>query len=612
MLLACQVTPGTHKQIATIQERTRDTLLNQLSALLPTLQQDPTPVTNLIQILITTSEAYDFSRVLSIQPSVDFLAGLTSALPPINLTVLTLLDTAKYNVSDIGIIAGKPEVVGALVRLWLCSPDTAVASRAHEVLLALLLTDVFNSSSGDRRAIADECLLWRRIFRDKDIYGSIFSLCSLSTAGEDGQPSKRDKTVGQARLLHMILCIDSEPLRTSQIREIEEKYGVKDSNGLLYFAANCMVDYRDDVLMHTTLMDFYAKYLSRQHAELANYEESVVDQEQSSSYTLNFLQECGIHKRTMGYYLKPETQDPLDLTYLYGSSANYLAVYCSTYPQDVLRHPEIVDSVLNRLSNVLQTVSPGQWAQGQAPKHDLLVIASLPRVTLLPRNGDSPLFLLPSKSASPNAFNTLAYVFDGGEGIAAKQARASSEPSAARALYFLYMERFPKFWTNIVSAAETVAIKDVALAAISLMGAIITAQWAPIPNTSASDSSPFALPSERTLMEKCHTNGVQLPQSGIETIMSEPAIGIVVPYLMRPAQTFSNLVGGGRGDVESAAYKLAVAKHDVLVLLHQKLKEWVGTHSDAQEMVATVSRRVAQGPMGGSSEVGGRVGTLDL
>jgi len=81
---------------------------------------------------------------------------------------------------------------------------------------------------------------------------------------------------------------------------------------------------------------------------------------------------------------------------------------------------------------------------------------------------------------------------------------------------------------------------------------------------------------------------------------------------MKPAQTFSNLVGGGRGDVESATYRVAVAKYDVLVLLHQKLKEWVGARSDAQDMVATIGRRVAQGPMGGTTDIGGRVGTLDL
>ena len=588
----------------------RDALLNQLSELLPTLQQDPTPVTNLIQVLISSSHSYAFTSVLSIKPVVDFFAGLTSPVPPINLVTLALLEKAKDHASDIGIVAGKPEIVGALVRLWLCTQDTAVATRAHEVLLALLLADIHASPATGGSGITIDGLLWRRVFRDKDIYGSLFSICSMATAGQDGQPTKRDKTVAQARMLDLLLRIDSEPVRTSQLREVEEQYGVEHRGGLLHFVAIQMVDYRDDVLMHMTLMDFYAKYLSTEHNALSSTE-----LDETSSYALKFLQDSGIHKRTMDYYLNPDMVDTMDLTYLYGPSANYISIYVSIYPQDVLRHQNIVVSILTRLANVLSTVSPGQWAQGQTPKHDLHVIASLPRTTLIPRNRDSPLFSIPPKSASPDTYNTLAHIFHGSTDNTVADASTlvvQENEAAARALYFLYMERFPPFWSHIINAADTVAMKDVALAAIALIGAVITAQWTALPDQAPSNSSSFPLPTESSLTEKCRTYGVQLPRSGIETIMSEPAIGIVVPYLMKPAQTFSNLVGGGRGDVESAAYRVAVAKHDVLILLHQKLKDWVGTHSDAQEMVATVGRRVAQGPMGGTSEVGGRVGTLDL
>ena len=589
-----------------IQEHERDVLLNQLSRLLPTLQQDPSPVTNLIQRLISPHR-YEFSRVLSIQPPVDFITGLTSSISVIKITVLDLLRKAQFRTSDIGIVAGKPEIVGALVRLWLCSPDTAVATRAQDVLSEMLVAEVQSSPMGPDRNIVDECLLWRRLFRDKDIYDSMFSLCSFSTIGQDGQPSKSGKTIAQARLLDMILHIDSEPLRTSQLAEIERRYGVPQEGGLLHFAAVSMVDYKDDVLMHMTLMDFYTKYLSMELAHLQPSPRSTADLDRPHFYPLHFLQAANIHERTISYYLNPEAHDSTDLTFLYGSSANYLAVYCSTCSQDMLRHENIVESVLNRLSNVLETVSPGQWAQGQTPKHDLRVIASLPRVTLIPSRLNSPLYLLPSKSASPNTFNAMAQIFNGRDG-----SKSAQEHAAARVLYFLYMEIAPSFWTEVVSAAETVAMKDVALAAISLIGAIITAQWAPLEGSPSSDCSAFALPTEEKLAERCHTHGVQLPRSGIETIMSQPAIGTVVPYLMKPAQTFSNLVGGGRGDVESAAYSIAVAKHDVLILLHQKLKDWVGDHGDVREMVATVGRRIAQGSMGGSSDVGGRVGTMDL
>lgn len=552
-------------------------------------------MTNLIHILISSSHEFDFSRVLAINPPVDFLTGLTSPASQVNSVVLSLLKKAEHHKSDIAKVAGKPGIVGALIRLWLCTPDTATAGQAHNVLLSLLLADIHEDTASSGKSIVDRGLLWRRIFRDRQIYGSIFSLCSLTTAGQEAQPSKREKTVAQARLLDIILDIDSEPVRTSHSRDIEERYGVSDG-GLLHYAAIHMVDYREDVLMHVTLLEFYAKYLSKKESKLTD----------SRGYPLDFLQSSGLHKRTMDYFLDPESQDPLDLALLYGPSAHYLAVYCSTHPGDFQKYEDLVHSVVTRLTKVLQLVTRGQWAQGQVPNHDLHVLASVPRAILMPRNGDSPSLHLPAKSASPNAFHVLAHIFHGvdGEGSVQDQERA-----AARALYFLYMEKSPSFWTQIVTAAETVAVRDVALAAISLIGAIVTARWTQLPDQE-SQSSPFALPSEGDLTQKCGVSS--LPSSGIAAIMSEPAIGIVVPYLMKPAQTFSNLVGGGRGDVESAAYRVAVAKHDTLVLLHQELKGWVGGHPDANDIVTTVGRRVAQGPMGGTSEVGGRIGTMEL
>ncbi|KAK4696851.1 hypothetical protein P7C71_g1134, partial [Lecanoromycetidae sp. Uapishka_2] len=538
-----------------IEEPRRDALLNQLSQLLPTLQQDPTPVTSLIDRLIHPQQ-YDFTRVLSIAPSVDFVA-------------------ADEESED-------------------------------------------NMGSSFDSGIMEAGLMWRRVFRDKDIYGSLFSLCSLSTAGQEGQPSKRDKTVAQARLLDMVLKIDSEPVRTSQIPEIEQTYGVNDG-GLLHFVAIKMVDYRDDVLMHMTLLDFLAEYLSSAHTTIPSVGDESLEVENLSSYNLQFLRKTGLHDRSMAFFLQPDAQDPMDMSYLYGSSAKYVSVYCSTYPQDLLRNHEVAQNILNRFTHVLRNVTSGHWAQGQTPKHDLYVLASLPRVLLLPRDqASSPLFLLSATPPNELAFNTLAHVFHGTEdtawdddAVAEVADQVKLENAAARALYYLYMDQSPDFWRIVVNAADVVAVKEVALSAISLMAATITARWSLLPATSTG-SSPFVLPTEEQLAEKCHTHGVPLPPSGIEAIMSEPAIGILIPYLMKPAQTFSTLVGGGRGDVESAAYKVAAAKHDVLILLHRQLTGWVGDHPEAQEMVATVGERIAQGPMGGTSEVGGRIGTMEL
>ena len=566
-----------------IDEARRDILLTQLSDLLPTLQQDPTPVINLINVLILPTK-YDFTRVLAIRPPVDFAAGFSSPLTSINLAVLSLLEKATYRKSDIDIVAGKADVVAALVKLWLCTQDTAVAGRAQDVIARLLLADEGEKSMSNS-GIMDEGLMWRRILRDRDIYGSIFSICSLSTAGQEGPLSRMEKTISQARLLDILLKIDSIPVRTSQIPEIEQRFGI-DNGGLLQFAALRMVDYKDDVLMHMTLIDFYANYLRV-----------------GNNVALRFLRDNGLHARSMAYYLEPEKQDSQDVTYLHSSSAKYLSTYCSTFPQDLLSSP-IAGHILSRVTRSLMNTSSSQWAQGKIPKHDLQVLVSLPRAMLMPSSEDlSPLFLIPVRPANPDALAALAQILHGDDEIIEEQA-------AARALYYLVMEHHGDFWKHVVATADTVAIKESALSAIGLMGAIVSAQWSPLLDTEVSGSTPYKLPSERALARKCGADS--LPQSGIDAILTQPALGLVISYLMRPAQSFGNLVGGGRGDVGSAVYKVAVAKHDVLVTLHKRLTEWVETRGEGHEMLSAISRRVAQGPMGGMSEAGGRVATIEL
>lgn len=76
---------------------------------------------------------------------------------------------------------------------------------------------------------------------------------------------------------------------------------------------------------------------------------------------------------------------------------------------------------------------------------------------------------------------------------------------------------------------------------------------------------------------------------------------------MKPATTFSNLVGG-RGGAENAAYQVAMAKFDVLKALGRRLEEEGGR----EDVLAMVRRRVGEGPWGSDGNVGSRIGTLDL
>ena len=568
-----------------LEATSRISLLNQLSRLLPTLQQDPTPVTDLIHRLLAPN-TFTFSDVLSIQPRVDFHAGLRSPSPPVNLVTLRLLEKAKYRLSDIGIIAGQQDLVSALIQGWLFTQETAVAQKAGEVLSDLLLSGGTGASSSHVDPLHDENLMWRRVFRDKNIYESIFAGCSLATVGQDGQPSLRQKTVAQGRLLDLLLVVRDDPVRTSQIPEIEKRYGVRDG-GLLEFATVHMVDYEDDDLMLSILLNFCINFIRTGSGRSG-----------SNSSALDFLTKHHLHKSCLSYYLE---KPPRHASWVQGDSAHYLAVYSSSYRQDLLSDPALPDQILDILCNRLSNIGPGSWLAGHVPINDLTVLRHLPQIMLFPHGSKSPLTMVPPRSSNPNVLETLSTVFSSPAGT------THEDEAAARALYFLYLDEYPDFWSSVIKAADTVAVLDVALAANRLIGSIITASWQPL--STVPPSARYSLPTEEWLSSR-YNYAQPLPQTGIEAVISTGSANQVLPYIMKPAQTFSNAVGGGRGDVESAAWKVAVAKHDVLKHFHEKIKH-MERSPDVQAMITAVEQRITQGPMGGMSQAGGRIGTME-
>ena len=584
-------------------------MLNQISELLPTLQQDPSHVTALVETLVRPQKI-TYDQLCAIQPAIDFAAGLASPSLPVNSVILSLLWKATLSRVHSETVAGQPKVVAALIRLWLCTPDTAVADQAQKVLLGLLKAHDVPLGNGNVQQQGNsfyEGLMWRRVFRDRDIYGSIFSICSLTTAGEEGQPSKREKTVAQGRLLDLILQIDCEALRTSQFPDIEEQCGVK-NGGLLNFAACHMVDYKDDVLIHMTLINFFSKFLSSTF-----HSKSIVDHSPNSSKALDFLLENKLHSRTVSNYREKDVS--LDYEWLYDSSADYIATYCSKYPTHLLSNfPSTDNSFHHQVWNALHEVSTNQWAQNQAPIHDLRILTSSPRIFLVRTlSRDASLFDIPASPPNTYAFGALATIFHGStNNTEVSDKYRADEASSARALYFRYADKHPQLWTHVVKAAETVALKDTALAALDLLGAVITAQWAPLPTKE--ENEPLTrydtLPLEIELSRMCHTV-YPLPPSGILTILAQPALETVVPYLLRPAQSFSNLVGG-RGDTESAAYQVAVRKYEVLGMFYRELQKVADSTGQMEEIVEAASKRLARGPMGGASDVGSSVGTMEL
>ena len=528
----------------------------------------------------------------------DFSAGLSSPSFVVNLITLRLLEKAGQSQSDTNYIAGKPRVVTDLVRLWLCTPDTAVAQRAHCVLLALLGYDKEDREE-QTRSQALENLMWRRVFRDKDIYGFIFSICSL----KNHQLGKMDKTIAQARLLDLLWEIsDSELLWYSQLPEIEANYNVK-GGGLLEFAAVQMVDFEDDILMHVTLIDFFAKLLIKIPLETRH-----------SSKALDFLIQHGLHARTISYYLEPQKHVCLGFTHLYSCSARYFSVYCSRFRAHFLSHRPTVDSTLKRLSATIPVSSTSRTMPGLTPNDDLRVLASLPRIVLIPHHDDTlSIFKFRSNYGNAALFDALATIFRGpGDKFEGSEEEAYEEQAAARALYFLCIELSPDLWNQLVRAAKTIALKKDALAAIDLMSAVLNANWALLPSES---NGSHRLPTEGELAARCHSTSPMVGHGVEAMISSESCMDSVIPYLLTSTENFKTSMGS-RLDPENAIYEVAIAKQEVLKLLRKKLSELVPMSASEESriqletLMAAISRQIANGPWGGVTGVGGRIATL--
>jgi hypothetical protein len=140
---------------------------------------------------------------------------------------------------------------------------------------------------------------------------------------------------------------------------------------------------------------------------------------------------------------------------------------------------------------------------------------------------------------------------------------------------------------------ETIAVQENALAALGLVRALVTASWSTEAISEVVPSIPGNLNS--------------FPKSGLDLILDPSISGGVLPSLLKPATSFSNLVGG-LGDAENAAYKVAMAKFDVLKALGRTLEESGGR----EDVLAMVRRRVGEGPWGVQGGVGSRIGTLEL
>jgi len=243
-------------------------VVQQASALLFSLHQDPTP---LAKLLITLVKPFSFSDILEQNTPDDFVAGLRVEAQPYNILVLSLLGKASRNARDAATLAGMPQVVHSVITLWLSTPDMSVAETAGILIMDLLKIDrepsdvaIHGVGNDVDHSNKGQGLMWRRVFGDKDVYSLFFSMTDLKDS-KDPRLSKREKTIAQSRVLAImprIGLLDWNYAVRSHHADIEGQHGLDtDNEGLLDYVALHMVDYKSDVLIYMNLLQFFANLL---------------------------------------------------------------------------------------------------------------------------------------------------------------------------------------------------------------------------------------------------------------------------------------------------------------------------------------------------------------
>lgn len=264
LLEQCEISTNTPEYRNKIWKETRPLFL-QIAALLPKLQQDPSPLTHFI---IKLAEPYRFEDIKDI----DFEIGLDLQATPFHALILTLLEKATSSGIDAQALANRPVVISSIVRLWLCTQDAGIAIQAENLLTSLLRVsknEPVSTSTG-----ADVPLhtygtgpMWRRLFSDRDISSLYYHYTSLKQLSSPPLPllNKRDTTIAQARLLSWLPhvgALNFDTVASSHGLDVERDVGLADTQGLLHYAALKMVDTRDDMLMHMTLINFFCALIT--------------------------------------------------------------------------------------------------------------------------------------------------------------------------------------------------------------------------------------------------------------------------------------------------------------------------------------------------------------
>lgn len=257
LLEQCELFTSTSEYQSRIWKDTQPLFL-QISALLPRLQQDPQP---LVHFITKLAAPYRFEDI----KDVDFEVALDLQATPFHGLILSLLEKATASSADTQALASRPSVVASIVRLWLCTQETGIATQAEDLLISLLRAsknEPLSIGIEDTKHTFGTGPMWRRLINDQDIRSLYYYYTSLNDLSSPPLPilSKREKTVAQARLLSWLPRVGSmhwDTLVTSHPIDVEREVGLSDGQGLLHYATTKMVDTEEDMLMHMTLINFF-------------------------------------------------------------------------------------------------------------------------------------------------------------------------------------------------------------------------------------------------------------------------------------------------------------------------------------------------------------------
>ncbi|KAH8196910.1 hypothetical protein TruAng_008935 [Truncatella angustata] len=249
-------------------------LLPKITEILKQYQQDPAII---CELAIKLLGPLTFTQVMSLASEDAILQALRSPAPSANLLAMAVLDKASKTPGEAAILATMKNTILGFVTQWLSAPQVEVGERGSRVLGNLLDVDCttrpehgvsLNGQEIVTRKPPGQGLMWRRVFQDRDIYGTILSLSGAGPHHDaEGGQSSHQLTLAQGRLFRVVprlAALNLGAVTRTEFPDLNQRVShVETDEGLLQFTALRMID-KDDLLMHLTLVDFFETLVSIQ------------------------------------------------------------------------------------------------------------------------------------------------------------------------------------------------------------------------------------------------------------------------------------------------------------------------------------------------------------